>query len=293
MLVPHLRTTALRVVRTRSRIKRPHDSPYDRSFPRTTAPPIPTLAPRSRTIAPPVRLAAPSSRPIALPVRLIAPLVRRVASRTRMPARQSGRSLGGGAGRSDLAARRVSTLDDRRRGRMLGLGRRRVACRPRTIVRATERSLGAGGASRPGIGWSRGLPDGRAAVSDERRAQNRIASPCRRIATRSRLTLVGTRGINSPFLESRFGIREDHPAGRTPARQLGRSIRGAPGTLPPPAGYLPMSNIELGIDTFGDVTVDADGRLQSQAQVLRNVVTEAERRGSMRRCTSRGALRRS
>jgi probable LLM family oxidoreductase len=37
-----------------------------------------------------------------------------------------------------------------------------------------------------------------------------------------------------------------------------------------------MSNIELGVDTFGDVTVDADGRLQSQARVLRDVVAEAE-----------------
>src|SRR4051812_39106624 len=37
-----------------------------------------------------------------------------------------------------------------------------------------------------------------------------------------------------------------------------------------------MANIEMGLDTFGDVTVDADGRLQSQARVLRDVVTEAE-----------------
>jgi probable LLM family oxidoreductase len=37
-----------------------------------------------------------------------------------------------------------------------------------------------------------------------------------------------------------------------------------------------MSPIELGIDTFGDVTVDADGRLLSPAQVLRNVIAEAE-----------------
>lgn len=33
--------------------------------------------------------------------------------------------------------------------------------------------------------------------------------------------------------------------------------------------------IELGLDTFGDVTVDADGRPRSQAQVLRDVVAEA------------------
>jgi probable LLM family oxidoreductase len=37
-----------------------------------------------------------------------------------------------------------------------------------------------------------------------------------------------------------------------------------------------MSTIELGLDTFGDVTVGADGGLLSQAQVLRNAVTEAE-----------------
>ena len=37
-----------------------------------------------------------------------------------------------------------------------------------------------------------------------------------------------------------------------------------------------MSTIELGLDTFGDVTVDAEGRLLSQARVLRDVVAEAE-----------------
>ena len=37
-----------------------------------------------------------------------------------------------------------------------------------------------------------------------------------------------------------------------------------------------MSTIELGLDTFGDVTVDADGRPKSHAQVLRDVVAEAE-----------------
>jgi probable LLM family oxidoreductase len=35
------------------------------------------------------------------------------------------------------------------------------------------------------------------------------------------------------------------------------------------------ATIELGLDTFGDVTVDADGEPLSQAQVLRNVVEEA------------------
>lgn len=33
--------------------------------------------------------------------------------------------------------------------------------------------------------------------------------------------------------------------------------------------------IELGLDTFGDVTVDAEGKLLHQAQVIRNVVEEA------------------
>ena len=37
-----------------------------------------------------------------------------------------------------------------------------------------------------------------------------------------------------------------------------------------------MTNIELGLDTFGDVTVDAEGRPQSHAQVLRDVIAEAE-----------------
>jgi probable LLM family oxidoreductase len=37
-----------------------------------------------------------------------------------------------------------------------------------------------------------------------------------------------------------------------------------------------MSNIELGLDTFGDVTADADGRQLPHARVLRDVVAEAE-----------------
>jgi probable LLM family oxidoreductase len=37
-----------------------------------------------------------------------------------------------------------------------------------------------------------------------------------------------------------------------------------------------MSTLELGLDTFGDVTVDAAGRSRSHAQVLRDVVSEAE-----------------
>jgi len=41
-------------------------------------------------------------------------------------------------------------------------------------------------------------------------------------------------------------------------------------------GYVSMSTIEMGLDTFGDVTVDADGRLLPQARVLRDVLAEAE-----------------
>src|SRR5262245_61143401 len=37
-----------------------------------------------------------------------------------------------------------------------------------------------------------------------------------------------------------------------------------------------MSTIELGVDTFGDVTAGPEGRLLPHAQVLRNVVAEAE-----------------
>ena len=37
-----------------------------------------------------------------------------------------------------------------------------------------------------------------------------------------------------------------------------------------------MSNIELGLDTFGDVTVGRDGRPLHHAEVLRNVIAEAE-----------------
>lgn len=37
-----------------------------------------------------------------------------------------------------------------------------------------------------------------------------------------------------------------------------------------------MTNIELGLDTFGDVTADAEGRLLPQARVLRDVIVEAE-----------------
>ena len=37
-----------------------------------------------------------------------------------------------------------------------------------------------------------------------------------------------------------------------------------------------MTTIELGLDTFGDVTADADGRLLPHAHVLRDVVVEAE-----------------
>ena len=37
-----------------------------------------------------------------------------------------------------------------------------------------------------------------------------------------------------------------------------------------------MTTIELGLDTFGDVTADADGRLLPHGRVLRDVVAEAE-----------------
>src|SRR4051812_21866638 len=37
-----------------------------------------------------------------------------------------------------------------------------------------------------------------------------------------------------------------------------------------------MTAIELGLDTFGDVTTDADGRLLPHARVLRDVIAEAE-----------------
>ena len=37
-----------------------------------------------------------------------------------------------------------------------------------------------------------------------------------------------------------------------------------------------MSNIEIGLDTFGDRTLGRDGKLQSHAQVIRNLVEQAE-----------------
>jgi len=37
-----------------------------------------------------------------------------------------------------------------------------------------------------------------------------------------------------------------------------------------------MTRIELGLDTFGDLTLDSDGRLKSHAQVLRDTVAQAE-----------------
>jgi hypothetical protein len=37
-----------------------------------------------------------------------------------------------------------------------------------------------------------------------------------------------------------------------------------------------MATIEMGLDTFGDMTADRDGRLLPPAQVLRDVVAEAE-----------------
>jgi probable LLM family oxidoreductase len=44
----------------------------------------------------------------------------------------------------------------------------------------------------------------------------------------------------------------------------------------PSVRYLVMVAIELGLDTFGDVTADTEGRLLPQARVLRDVIAEAE-----------------
>src|SRR5271156_3093628 len=41
-----------------------------------------------------------------------------------------------------------------------------------------------------------------------------------------------------------------------------------------PDGTMPQ-NIELGLDTFGDITADADGRPRTHAQVIRDVIEEA------------------
>ena len=41
------------------------------------------------------------------------------------------------------------------------------------------------------------------------------------------------------------------------------------------ASYWMTMTIELGLDTFGDVTADAGGRLLPHAQVIRNVIEEA------------------
>jgi hypothetical protein len=41
-----------------------------------------------------------------------------------------------------------------------------------------------------------------------------------------------------------------------------------------PMNSTPTPTLALGLDTFGDVTVDADGRLLSQAQVVRDVIAE-------------------
>lgn len=35
-----------------------------------------------------------------------------------------------------------------------------------------------------------------------------------------------------------------------------------------------MTDVELGLHTFGDVTANATGALETQAQVIRHVVTE-------------------
>jgi alkanesulfonate monooxygenase SsuD/methylene tetrahydromethanopterin reductase-like flavin-dependent oxidoreductase (luciferase family) len=36
-----------------------------------------------------------------------------------------------------------------------------------------------------------------------------------------------------------------------------------------------IRQLELGLDTFGDITAGSDGRLLSHAQVIRNVIDEA------------------
>jgi hypothetical protein len=41
------------------------------------------------------------------------------------------------------------------------------------------------------------------------------------------------------------------------------------------ANDMSFDSVELGLDTFGDVTVDGDGHRLSEAQVIRNVVEEA------------------
>jgi hypothetical protein len=40
-------------------------------------------------------------------------------------------------------------------------------------------------------------------------------------------------------------------------------------------GHHMTDTIELGLDTFGDVTLDAEGQPLAHAQVLRNVVAQA------------------
>lgn len=52
-------------------------------------------------------------------------------------------------------------------------------------------------------------------------------------------------------------------------------VRGRQGGFRP-VNCTPTATLELGLATFGDVTVEADGRLLSQAQVIRDVIPEAE-----------------
>ena len=45
----------------------------------------------------------------------------------------------------------------------------------------------------------------------------------------------------------------------------------------PKEGPLAAKDVKFGLNTFGDVTVDADGKPLHQAQVIRNVVAEGVR----------------
>jgi hypothetical protein len=53
----------------------------------------------------------------------------------------------------------------------------------------------------------------------------------------------------------------------------------------------PTATLELGLPTFGDVTVDADGRPLSEAQVIRDIIADGELADSLgvaaRACDSR------
>src|SRR5262245_19645434 len=57
-----------------------------------------------------------------------------------------------------------------------------------------------------------------------------------------------------------------------------RRVPGNPGSplgIPQETAIIMKPYLELGLDTFGDVTLGADGRALPQAQVIRNVIDEA------------------